>query len=94
MLGTPQRRCACARALWPERDTNATAPPRPLPLPSPRSETYKGVEAPKGEFGVYLVSRGGNRPYRCKIRSPGFVHLQVRRRRGLARGLRRGVLWG
>lgn len=42
------------------------------------SETYKGVEAPKGEFGVYLVSRGGNRPYRCKIRSPGFVHLQVR----------------
>lgn len=36
------------------------------------------MEAPKGEFGVYLVSRGGNRPYRCKIRSPGFVHLQVR----------------
>lgn len=40
-------------------------------------ETYKGVEAPKGEFGVYLVSRGGNRPYRCKIRSPGYAHLQV-----------------
>lgn len=41
----------------------------------PAGETYKGVEAPKGEFGVYLVSRGGNRPYRCKIRSPGFAHL-------------------
>ena len=35
------------------------------------------MEAPKGEFGVYLVSRGGNRPYRCKIRSPGYVHLQM-----------------
>ena len=43
----------------------------------PAGETYKGVEAPKGEFGVYLVSRGGNRPYRCKIRSPGFAHLQT-----------------
>lgn len=43
----------------------------------PAGETYKGVEAPKGEFGVYLVSRGGNRPYRCKMRSPGFAHLQI-----------------
>lgn len=43
----------------------------------PAGETYRGVEAPKGEFGVYLVSRGGNRPYRCKIRSPGFAHLQM-----------------
>jgi NADH:ubiquinone oxidoreductase subunit D len=34
------------------------------------------VEAPKGEFGVYLVSNGSNKPYRCKIRAPGFVHLQ------------------
>ena len=38
--------------------------------------TYVGVEAPKGEFGVYLVSNGTNRPYRCKIRAPGFAHLQ------------------
>ncbi len=38
---------------------------------------YRAVEAPKGEFGVYLVSRGGNRPYRCKIRSPGYAHLQM-----------------
>jgi NADH:ubiquinone oxidoreductase subunit D len=34
------------------------------------------VEAPKGELGVYLVSDGTNKPYRCKIRSPGFFHLQ------------------
>jgi NADH:ubiquinone oxidoreductase subunit D len=35
------------------------------------------VEAPKGEFGVYLVSTGGNRPYKCKIKSPGLTHLQI-----------------
>lgn len=40
------------------------------------SEVYAGIEAPKGEFGVYLASDGINRPYRCKIRSPGFMHLQ------------------
>ena len=39
-------------------------------------EVYIGVEAPKGEFGVYLISDGSECPYRCKIRSPGFVHLQ------------------
>lgn len=39
-------------------------------------EVYAAVEAPKGEFGISLVSDGGNRPYRCKIRSPGFMHLQ------------------
>jgi NADH dehydrogenase (ubiquinone) Fe-S protein 2 len=39
-------------------------------------ETYMAVEAPKGEFGVYLVANGSNKPYRCKIKSPGFAHLQ------------------
>jgi NADH:ubiquinone oxidoreductase subunit D len=42
----------------------------------PKGETYACVEAPKGEFGVYLVSDGSNRPYRCKIKAPGFLHLQ------------------
>jgi NADH-quinone oxidoreductase subunit D len=42
----------------------------------PAGETYTAVEAATGEFGVYLVSDGSNRPYRCKIRSPGYVHLQ------------------
>jgi len=43
----------------------------------PAGEVYAAVEAPKGEFGVYLVSDGGDRPYRCKIRAPGFAHLQA-----------------
>jgi len=43
----------------------------------PASETYVGTEAPKGEFGIYLVSDGSNRPYRCKIKAPGFSHLQA-----------------
>lgn len=43
----------------------------------PANETYIGTEAPKGEFGVYLVSDNTNRPYRCKIKAPGFNHLQA-----------------
>nr|WP_017930623.1 NADH-quinone oxidoreductase subunit D [Robiginitomaculum antarcticum] len=41
----------------------------------PAGEVYCAVEAPKGEFGVYLISDGSNKPYRCKIRAPGFPHL-------------------
>jgi NADH-quinone oxidoreductase subunit D len=43
----------------------------------PEGEVYVAVEAPKGEFGVYLVSDGTNKPYKCKIRAPGFAHLQA-----------------
>lgn len=43
----------------------------------PEGEVYAAVESGKGEFGVYLVSDGTNKPYRCKIRSPGFVHLSA-----------------
>jgi NADH-quinone oxidoreductase subunit D len=43
----------------------------------PAGEVYACVEAPKGEFGVYLVTDGGNRPYRLKIKAPGFAHLQA-----------------
>jgi len=43
----------------------------------PAGEVYAAVEAPKGEFGVYLVADGTNKPYRCKLRAPGFAHLQA-----------------
>jgi len=42
----------------------------------PQGQIYSAVESPKGEFGVFLVSDGSSRPYRCKIKSPGFLHLQ------------------
>ena len=43
----------------------------------PKGEVYACVEAPKGEFGVYLIADGSNKPYRCKIKAPGFAHLQA-----------------
>lgn len=43
----------------------------------PAGEIYKAVEAPKGEFGVYLIADGSNRPYRCKIKAPGFAFMQA-----------------
>ena len=43
----------------------------------PEGEVYCAVEAPKGEFGVFLVSDGSNKPYRCKLRAPGYAHLQA-----------------
>ena len=43
----------------------------------PAGETYAAIEHPKGEFGVYIVSDGTSKPYRCKIRAPGFAHLSA-----------------
>ncbi|MBU6338412.1 MAG: NADH-quinone oxidoreductase subunit D [Rickettsiales bacterium] len=43
----------------------------------PKGEAYGCVEAPKGEFGVYIISNGGNKPHRCRVRAPGFAHLQA-----------------
>jgi NADH-quinone oxidoreductase subunit D len=43
----------------------------------PAGEAYASIEHPKGEFGIYMVSDGANKPYRLKIRAPGFVHLQA-----------------
>ena len=43
----------------------------------PSNETYIGTEAPKGEFGIYLISNNTNKPFRCKIKAPGFAHLQA-----------------
>jgi NADH-quinone oxidoreductase subunit D len=43
----------------------------------PAGEVYTAVEAPKGEFGVYLIADGTNKPYKCKIRAPGFAHMSA-----------------
>lgn len=43
----------------------------------PCSETYSATEAPKGEFGIYLITNNSEKPYRCKIKAPGFGHLQA-----------------
>jgi NADH-quinone oxidoreductase subunit D len=43
----------------------------------PEGEVYVGIEAPKGEFGIHIVSDGANKPYRLKIRAPGFTHLSA-----------------
>jgi NADH:ubiquinone oxidoreductase subunit D len=42
----------------------------------PSSTTFCSTECPKGEFGVWLIANGSNKPYRCKIKAPGFSHLQ------------------
>ena len=55
----------------------------------PEGETYAAVEAPKGEFGVYLVSDGANKPYRLKCRAPGFAHLAALGRDGAGAHARR-----
>jgi NADH:ubiquinone oxidoreductase subunit D len=45
-------------------------------FPVPKGDSYQSIEAPKGEFGVYLFSNGSNKPYRCRIKAPGFLHIQ------------------
>lgn len=45
--------------------------------PVPRGLVYRAVESAKGEFGVFLVSDGSTRPYRCRIRSPAYIHTQM-----------------
>jgi NADH-quinone oxidoreductase subunit D len=46
-------------------------------LTVPSNETYIATEAPKGELGIYLISNSTNKPFRCKIKAPGFAHLQA-----------------
>ena len=58
---------------------------------TPKGEAYAAIQHPKGEFGVYLISDGANKPYRVKIRAPGYAHLSgldemVRGRHALRRG--------
>jgi NADH:ubiquinone oxidoreductase subunit D len=59
------------------RDRLRVVPEECLPALRRRLGVYVAVEAPKGEFGVYLVADGSNKPYKCKIRAPGFAHLSA-----------------
>ena len=60
-----------------QRIAKLNAPDGQGPVSSADGKAYACVEAPKGEFGVYPVSDGSNKPYRCKVRAPGFAHLQA-----------------
>ena len=57
------------------RINELTSPGDRVALLTPQGEAYAAVEHPKGEFGIYAISDGANKPYRLKIRAPGFVHL-------------------
>ena len=71
----------CLESAYDRQIRRLTAVPAPAPVasdslaPLPKGEVYAAVEHPKGEFGVYAVSDGANKPWRLKLRAPGFAHL-------------------